>query len=196
MKQPNKFKTPIIRYHAWLCLHGTNNTVFYNATTSPLEDQKFQFPQKVKEALNLPPEMTSFYEMKKDAGVYDRLYDLTIISLCSDIEYFFKDLFPNIKPKIKIDRGFYQRFNDVIKELEKHGYSFQEMSEDLKVLIEAFQVRHIAVHNMGYVDEAFVSQASTEKKVGEKYIVTQDFYKKAISSYYNLLDCIDNKLNC
>ena len=159
-----------------------------------MNDQKFKFPQKVKDALNLPPEITSFYDMKKDAGVYDRLFDLTIISLCSDIEFFFKDLFSSIVPTIKINRGFYQRIEDVIKELEKHEFSFNENSEDIKTLVEAFQVRHISIHNMGYVDEGFIAKTSTDKRVGEKYIVDQDFYKKALHSYSNLLECIDNKL--
>jgi nitrate reductase assembly molybdenum cofactor insertion protein NarJ len=106
--------------------------------------------------------------------------------------------FFHLKLTKNVDRGFYQRLKDVINELKKHGFLFKEkeISDCINTLLEAFQIRHIAIHNMGYVDNDFVKKFPNKGKLlNKKYKVTQEFYKQAFNSYWTLLEYIDDNFN-
>lgn len=194
MKRIEDYKINLIRLHAWKCKEGTNNTVFYNASTSEMNDKMMVFPSHLKETLGLPENINSFYDQKKYSGAYERLWDITIISLCSDIEYFFKDLFENLFPHEKFSFGFYQRINEVIKHLEKSGFDFSNLEKETNAVFECFQVRHIATHNMGYVDKTFINKVQESPKINDKFFVTQEIYKRFYDAYLEVLDYIDGYL--
>lgn len=195
MKRIEDYSQNLVKLHAWKCKEGTNNTIFYNACISEINDKKMIFPSKLKQSLGLPGCINSFYDQKKFSGAYERLWDITIISLCSDIEYFFKDLFKSLFPDQSFRFGFYQRITEVIKFLKNNGFDFSKIDIEINNIIECFQVRHIATHNMGYVDESFISKVETCHQINEKFIVTQDLYKEFYESYMSLLENIDDFLS-
>ncbi|MCW8931001.1 MAG: hypothetical protein OQL19_12280 [Gammaproteobacteria bacterium] len=194
MKQIEDYKTNFIKLHAWKCTTGTNNSVFYNASNSEMNDKKVVFPPKLKESLGLPESINSFYDQKKHSGAYERLWDLTIISLCSDIEYFFKDLFQNLFPQDNFKFGFYQRVYEVINHLEGSDFDFSNINYEINKIVECFQVRHIAIHNMGYIDENFIKKVDSSLQINEKFVITQEIYKSFYHAYFKMLDNIDEHL--
>jgi len=194
MKLSEQFKNPLITIHAWKCREGTNNTVFHNACLVPMNDKKLKFDAKIRSSLGLPDHVNSFYDQKEHSGAYERLWDLTVISLCSDIEFFFKELLQLLRPQKVYKFGFYQRLNDVISELTDIGFNLSSVKNELKKLIECFQVRHIAAHNMGNVDAEFLNKTSLMVPINEKFVVDQDKYKSYYDSYWSLLKCIDGQI--
>jgi hypothetical protein len=194
MKKSHEFNNDIIKIHSNICLQGTNNTLFIMTTLAPIEDKKFVFPDKLKEALNIPNEINNWYEMKKIFGVYERLYHVLIISLCSDIEFMLKDLMKELLPEKKFNFGFFQRFREVIKTLEDLGYRFDSIQNELKTVEKCFQIRHIAIHNMGYVDEKFKNNVETKYNVDEHFFVDQEVYKEAFNSYWKFLEKLDEQI--
>lgn len=193
--QIDQYKNSLIKYHAWTCLQGTNNTIFFCATTAPQNDKKFIFNDKLKASLNLPDNMNSFYDQKKESGAYERLWDFSIMSLCTDIEYFFKELFIRHYQDSSNKTTFFQKVNLVIEELNKKSLNFDKIIDDIYNINECFQIRHISTHNMGLVDEKFKDNVDTEYQVGERYIVNQEIYKKFFTSYSKLLTCIDEQIS-
>ena len=97
MKRPQEFKNFIFAKHCSITLEGTNNTLFQMADTAPIIDKKTVFNDDLKIALGIPMHIKNWYELKVNLGVYERLFQMTIISICSDIEFMFKDLFINIQ---------------------------------------------------------------------------------------------------
>ena len=104
-----ELQNPLLKLHGWLCLQGTNNTVFQAATVAPLEDKKVRFSSELKKALGIPEHVNSFYDQKRDSGAYERLWDLTVISLCSDTEAFFRSFYVEILQDDARGFGFFQR---------------------------------------------------------------------------------------
>jgi hypothetical protein len=168
--------------------------MFYHATTTPDKDKNIIYDDEIKKILNLPNHIISEYDLKKNSGAYERLWDILIISLCADIEFFFKSLFLKYYKDENLKNSFFQRINDVIKLLESKNLNFNDVKKDIKKLDECFQIRHIAIHNMGFVDEKFKSRINTNHNVNTKYIINQKIYLSFSESYSNLLSCIDNQI--
>lgn len=193
--QPTAFKTILVFGHYIMALEGTNNLVFRSAHTVPIHDKKIVFDDKTRLAMDWPESIRTMYDYRaRVPQIYNRLYQLCFISLCSDIEFFFKSLFEERAiPRAK-DRGFFQRFEHVIAALEKHGCSFAELSSELAALKQAFDIRHMCTHNFGAVDEAFAKESTRPATVGEFYMLGQDDYLPMFDAYVRVLLHIDGWL--
>lgn len=168
--------------------------MFKSAIEAPLDDKKFLFNVELKRNLNLPSHFNSFYDQKVGSGAYERLWELTVISLCSDIEFFLKDLFSEVLKSSAHGRGFYQRFQEVIPCLQEFGMNFEDILDDLNSILECFQVRHIATHNMGYIDETFTRNVSTDQELGQRFQIDQEAYRRYYDSYVAFLQRVDASL--
>jgi hypothetical protein len=187
----------LVEYHKWKCTEVTNNGFRFYASVGAAEiDKKIRFPPNLKKKICIPEDINSFYDQKNKAGVYERLWDLTIMSLCSDIEYFFKGIIDYLCPEKPIKRNDFQNVDFVINKLEIIGYfDFTKIGADISNIKECFQVRHIATHNMGYVDTKFIKWVKdTIFKINEKYIVDEKTYQRFYESYMAILDNISQSL--
>src|ERR1035437_8149877 len=122
--QPSEFQATLTRAHYVIALEGTNNLLFYLATTAEIEDKQKIFPPTLCASLGFQPEIRTMYDYRsRYAGIYNRLYQFCVISLCSDIEGFFRSLF--LERGYKVGKGaFFQRFDEVLSELALNGYDF------------------------------------------------------------------------
>ena len=195
MKKPKDFNNSILAKHSSITLEGTNNTLYQMAITPPIIDKKTIFMDSLKGALGIPNHINNWYELKVNFGVYERLFQMTIISLCSDIEFMFKELFADIQPNQTYNLGFYQRFKEVIKTLKKLNFDFNDIQTDLENINKSFQIRHISIHNMGYVDESIKNKIDTEYQIDEHYLVTSGEYQEIFESYGNFLKSLDDNLS-
>jgi len=173
---------------------GTNNTIFGYAHRAPMIDQSVRYTPEIKSAMQWPEWINSDYDLKNHFGVYERLFQFTVISLCSDIEYFFKDLYARENLTPGKGKGYFQRFTEVINDLKKIGAPLDEHQNDLNNLTLAFAIRHVAIHNFGYADEDFVKATRTELRIGEHVPVNQEIYLKCSDSYREFLRCMDRWL--
>src|SRR5699024_4828802 len=92
-----------------------------------------------------------------------------------------------IKPSLPPKRGFYQRFDEVVKSLNDFGITLPNIMIELKLITECFQVRHIATHNMGYVDKEFKKKTGTKIAIGKRFLIEQPEYHKYYHAYMALL---------
>ncbi|MFJ4344354.1 hypothetical protein [Pseudomonas sp. NPDC089401] len=189
--QPKDLKSNHVREHYQTALERTNNLVFMHAITAASNDQKTNFPGEI---LGWGSKIKTWYDYRMMFGnVYERLFQLCVISLCSDIELFLKQTFEKFNYKKGEGRGFYQRFNEVIATLKESGHDFSEIEEDLKKIDFAFQVRHICIHNYGIVDETFIRK-TTLGKLGQKFEINQEQYREMFDAYVVFLKHLDPKL--
>ncbi|PKF23680.1 hypothetical protein [Pseudomonas hunanensis] len=195
--QHSDFKHPHTRWHFITVLERTNNLVFMHATTAKDKDKSIIFNEEAKARLNWGKNINTLYDYRISFGigdVYERLFQLCVISLCSDIELFFKKTFEVFKyEKNDKSRGFYQRFNDVIKALKAAGHDFSPIEDKLSKINLAFQVRHICIHNYGIVDESFQNNTNTGK-LGETYAIEQEQFREMYDAYIDLLVHLDKHL--
>ncbi len=170
--------------------------MFKAAIEIPIQEKQKRIPQELKKVFNLPNDVHTFYDLKIRSGVpaYERMFQLVIISLCSDVEFFLKDLFSKRNPEGSHPNGFYQRFDEVIPELKKLGLEFSDIQNDIDNILEAFQIRHICIHNLGFVDKGFKEKISSSLQIGDMYVVTQEIYKKFFDSYCEFLAAIDDQI--
>jgi len=189
--QPKDLKNPHVRGHYLIALERTNNLVFMHAITAASNDQKTSFPGKI---LGWGSKVKTWYDYRMMFGnVYDRLLQLCVISLCSDIELFLKQTFEKFNYQKGSGRGFYQRFNDVIAALKKAGHDFSTIEESLIKIDFAFQVRHICIHNYGIVDQRFLSKTKVGK-LGQAYEINQEQFREMFDAYVVLLKSLDAQL--
>ncbi|RHH99867.1 hypothetical protein DW184_17885 [Enterobacter cloacae] len=190
--QRSDFTNKLILEHFDRVREGTNNILFKQACTIVDEDKRFIFNQEVNTGLGWDSSIQTMYDyrMMMSPAIYDRLYQICVISLCSDIEFMFKSIFDRYGYQKGSGTGFFQRFNDVIKVLEGHGFDFNNISSHIDNLKLAFQIRHIGIHNMGYADAAFVNNTGKGKD-GDPYIIRQADYRLMYNSYENLLKHLD-----
>ncbi|WP_444448554.1 hypothetical protein [Pseudomonas kurunegalensis] len=195
--QHSDFKHPHTRWHFITVLERTNNLVFMHATTAKDKDKSIIFNEEAKARLNWGKNINTLYDYRISFGigdVYERLFQLCVISLCSDIELFFKKTFEVFKyEKNDKSRGFYQRFNDVIKALKAAGHDFSPIEDKLSKINLAFQVRHICIHNYGIVDESFQNNTNTGK-LGETYAIEQEQFREMYDAHIDLLVHLDKHL--
>ena len=117
------------------------------------------------------------------------------MSLCSDIEYFFKELFAVKFPEKKVNFGYFQRFDMVIEYLITEGFEIKKIQTEINKLSECFQTRHICTHNMGYIDERFKSKVNTSLNIGDKFQIDQEIYKSYFYSYQVFMELMDDWLS-
>jgi hypothetical protein len=178
-----------------MALEGTNNLVFGAAHTVPLSDQKIVFNDKTRQAMGWPDSIRSMYDYRnRIPAIYNRMFQLSIISLCSDVEFFFKGLFELETMPCPKDRGFFQRFEQVISTLTKHGIDFSLLASEIAALTQAFRIRHMCIHNFGVVDEKFAAESSRPVTVGDVYMIGQEEYRPMFDGYVALLRHVDQWL--
>lgn len=193
--RPSQFHTPFVRLHFVMTLEGTNNLLFHLATVAPLDDKRVNIPDDLRSAMGWPVSIRTMYDYRtRIPGIYNRLYQICIISLCADVEFFFKALFEDRKITPPKSRGFFQRFNEVIAVLEKNGFALSALSGELALLRQAFAVRHACIHNFGIVDQDFANKSSRPVTVGEIYTLNQTEYLSMSDAYRVLLMKIDGQL--
>ena len=194
--QPTEFKTTLVRGHYIMALEGTNNLVFGSACSVPLSDQKVIFNEKTRQAMGWPDSIRTMYDYRnRIPAIYNRMFQLCIISLCADVEFFFKNLFEvKFIPRPK-DRGFFQRFDQVISTLTTHGLNFSALPSEVAGARSSLPyIRHMCIHNFGIVDEAFAANSNRPVKVGEFYMIGQEEYRPMFDGYVALLLHLDQWL--
>lgn len=185
---------PLTNEHFRRFLMGTNNTIFHCAITAPLNDKKMIYPLELKQVMEWPDWVNSDYDLKNYFGVYERLFQFTIISLCCDIEFFLKDLFIKEKFQPRNSKGYFQRFSDVVTDLIGLGAPLESCQTDLDNLVMAFSIRHVAVHNFGRADEEYIMKTKSKLNIGDHVPVNQDIYRLCSDSYRNFIKYIDQWL--
>lgn len=193
--QRSDFTNKLILEHFDRVREGTNNILFKQASTIVDEDKRFIFTQDVRTGLGWDSSIQTMYDyrMMMSPAIYDRLYQVCVISLCSDIEFMFKSIFDCYGYQKGSGTGFFQRFDDVIKVLKSHSFNFNNISSGIDNLKFAFQIRHIGIHNMGYADAAFVNNTGRGKD-GDPYIISQADYRLMYNSYERFLKHLDATL--
>lgn len=193
--QPADFQSSLTRSHYVSALEGTNNLLFYLASTAEIEDKRIEFPPTLITSLGLPHDIKTMFDYRsRYPGIYNRVHQFCVISLCADIEAFFKALFSERGYTPGNGRGFFQRFDDVISVLASIGFDFTTLSDNLQHLKLAFQVRHICIHNLGRVDQKFADTTRLPVTVGDLYVVTHEEYRSMFDSYAKLLRHVDTTL--
>ncbi len=191
----NDFSHPFIKNHFLRSVDGTNNHLSYLAKTSPENDKSLIFPDDERKAMGLGKEIKTLFDYRnRYEDVYSRLFEFCVVSLCSDIELLFKNLFELFPFVPKSDRGFYQRFYEVLETLATQGLDFQKISAETALLKEAFAVRHICIHNFGIVDDGFLKSTNLTLKLGEKLIVDDPMYRRYFVAYFSFLKELDGQL--
>lgn len=193
--QATEFTTTLVRSHYIMALEGTNNLVFGAAHSTPLSDQKIIFDDRTREAMGWPDSFRTMYDYRnRIPAIYNRMYQLCIISLCSDVEFFFKSLFDSAYIPHPKDRGFFQRFEQVSAALTRHGLSLMPVTSEIAALAHAFNIRHMCIHNFGIVDEAFTAKSTYPVKIGDFYMIGQEEYRPMFDGYVAILLHIDRWL--
>ncbi|MDH1530627.1 hypothetical protein [Pseudomonas mosselii] len=192
--QRTEFKNLHTLWHFDRTREITNNLIFMFATTTETNDKKFFLNDTVKKSLGWPESINTLYDYRRMFGdVYERIFQFCVISLCSDVEAFFKDTFDKFGYTKGSGSGFFQRFDDVIAVLRTAGYDFSDIDQKLINIRLAFQVRHIGIHNNGIVDQSFFDKTNTGT-LGHTYPIDQEKYKEMFDSYVALLKHLDGQL--
>ena len=185
-------KNLTIRAHFSNFLEGTNNFLFYEACSAPTHDKNMVFSEHIKTALNLPTQVNSMYDYRNlFVGIYNRLFQFCVISLCSDVEFFFKDFIDEKTISNKKDKCFFQRFDSIIK-LLREKYDFSTCENEINNLSKAFQIRHICIHNMGYIDNEFIKKYPQYKE-NDIYSVSEKEFRTFADSYEKFLLELDKQ---
>lgn len=195
--QPNNFRKNLFKTHA-VQIRESHNLLFALALTSEQSDKLKTLPTDITSGLGLPSKIQTMYDYRMHFyGNYDRLFQLCVISLCSEIEFFFKSLYNHYKfqtPPSEKSGNFYQRFLKVIDALENEGVDFSSIIRVVDNVNLAFQVRHIAIHNMGIVDSEFMNKTKQKGVLNQTYPVTQQEYMIMFNSTGVLLQHLDKHL--
>ncbi|MGP2540634.1 hypothetical protein [Pantoea eucalypti] len=172
-----------------------NNLMFMLALRAEDIDKGFSFNESARQVLGWPAHITNMYEYRMMWDVdYNRLYQICIISHCSELEYFFKTLFDKYPHLPKKNNNFYQKFGLVIEELKKTGIDFTSIQQDIDLVSIAFQVRHIGIHNMSIVDEYFKKNTKGLGTLGQPFVVTQEFVTDTSTAIDKILKHLDDAL--
>lgn len=80
-----------VRMHYDKSRELTNKLLFMHAATVEDNDKTFVFNSDVANSLKWPSNVKTMHDYRMMySGIYDRLYQICVISLCSDIEFFSK----------------------------------------------------------------------------------------------------------
>ncbi|MBP8322413.1 hypothetical protein KAF81_32745 [Pseudomonas aeruginosa] len=192
--QRKDFNNSHVLWHYDRAREATNNLMFMFASMAPTEDKGRVIQDSLRDSMGWPPEVKNFYDYRMMfGGVYERLFHFCIISLCSDIEVFFKETCDKYGYARNKGNGFFQRFDEVISELTIAGFDFSPIQASIDQLRLAFQIRHIGIHNMGIVDQSFVNKTG-EGEIGKVYPIDQVTYRRMFVAYEALLKFFDENL--
>ncbi|MDT8624122.1 hypothetical protein RRW91_13650 [Klebsiella grimontii] len=110
-------------------LRESHNLVYQFAIQAESKDKEFIVEPSVRDMMRWPEHVQSMYDYRTMWGVnYDRLMQLCIITLCSELEFMYKAIFTKYNYKVKgREKGFYQRFGDVITALTDSGINFSSI---------------------------------------------------------------------
>jgi hypothetical protein len=137
--QPSKFQSSIVRKHYVMALQGSNNTMFRVALDVPMNDKRKMLDENLRTFLGVPPSVQTMFDHRGlFPGLYNRLFQLCVISLCADIEFFFKEYFAAFAIPTSKGRGFFQRFDQVVEALMTHGLSLSRLNTELAQIRNAF----------------------------------------------------------
>lgn len=188
------FNNSLIMRH-FVQLRESHNLVYQFAIQAESKDKEFIVEPSVRDMMRWPEHVQSIYDYRTMWGVnYDRLMQLCIITLCSELEFMFKAIFTKYNYKVKgREKGFYQRFGDVITALTDSGINFSSIQPAIDTLDKAFQIRHICIHNMGVADDSFVNKTGLGTD-GQAYIFTQQEYMVMVEAGTKLQKLLDNQL--
>lgn len=192
--QRNEFKNALILSHYDRVREVTNNLMFGFATTAPDNDKKRGVNEFLRTNMGWPRHVTTLYDYRvMFPGVYERLFQFCIISLCSDAEIFFKALFDKYEYPKGSGLGFFQRIDDVFAALKNEGIDFLPIQSSIENLQLAFQIRHIGIHNMGVVDDNFIKKTG-KGTAGASFLIDQKSYREMFEAYEKLLGYLDGLL--
>jgi len=192
--QPRDFVNPFIRRTASK-VRESHNLMFMLAFRAEDIDKDISLNESARQSFGWPAHITNMYEYRMMWDVdYNRLYHMCLISLCSELEFFFKALFEKYPHLPEQKNNFYQKFGLVIEVLEKSGIDFNSIQDDIDQVKIAFQIRHIGVHNMSIVDENFRANTHGLGTPGQPYVVDQDLINRISSATGKMLKHLDVNL--
>lgn len=184
---------PILKRMIAMFNNITRNVVFYSSDMTPIDHKGRIFDTELKKALGIPQEINNMYEYTVHLGSdYSRLKMLTIISACSDVEFLLKLFIENYYDKnAKVSKNFYQRLDEVNnriftpKGVDLNNYIFFN-----KIKL-AFQVRHICIHNMGFVDESFNHKTGLNLQIDSNFNIDNNFINEIFIAIEELIMFLD-----
>ncbi|QTO53803.1 hypothetical protein J8I88_14915 [Duffyella gerundensis] len=192
--QQDEFSNPFIRM-ATNKVRESLNLIFMLSTQAKDTDKKFYFNEDGRRSMGWPPHITNMYKYRMMWDVdYNRLFHMCIISNCSELEFFFKELFDKYNHLPDKENNFFQKFWLVVKELEKSGVDFTPVQQDIELVKIAFQVRHIAIHNMSIVDKRFQRHTNGLGTLGQPFPVDDKLVGDIGSATTNILKHLDGAL--
>ncbi|MCZ2100926.1 MAG: hypothetical protein LC107_05260 [Chitinophagales bacterium] len=168
---------PILKGMHAIFLDITRNVVFYSSDMIPIDHKGRKFTPELKAALGIPQEINNWYEYTIHLGSdYSRLKMLTIISACSDVEFLLKLFIENYyDTSANRPKNFYQRLDDVNNQIFiTKGADLNSHSFFNKIKL-AFQVRHICIHNMGFIDESFNQKTGLNLQIDSQFEIDNNF---------------------
>ncbi|EOC0011592.1 hypothetical protein ACI0X9_003276 [Cronobacter turicensis] len=193
--QPSDYKNPFIRNTANK-VRESHNLIFMLTTRAKELDKHITFNETGKKLMGWPDHIDNMYEYRMMWGVdYNRLYHMCIISLCSELEFFFKSLWEKYShlPGNK-KNNFFQRFDDVIADLQSTGINFSPIQGAVDTVSAAFQVRHIGIHNMSIVDASFQTKTKGLGTLGQYFTVDQTLVNSIFDATEELMKHLDVNL--
>jgi hypothetical protein len=190
MKQP---KNPLLRKMFAVFNNVTRNVVHYSSDMIPIDHKGRVFSDSLKSSLGIDSQINNMYEYQLSLGSdYSRLKMLTIVSACSDVEFLLREFIENsYENGINKPKNFYQRLDDVNKQFFVPKGVNLDSEEFFPKIKLGFQIRHICIHNMGYVDENFNKNTGLNLIVGSKFNmdnVTMEDFLTAIEKLIFFLD--------
>lgn len=188
--------TEIIHKHYQNHLNQTNNLVNYASDFIRIDHAKRVFPESLKISLRIPSEVKTMADYQNLIGFgYKRLDSLLIISICSDIEFMLKDICENIiSPGKNRPKAYFQKLemvnteNFIPKSINLNDY------EKFSSIKDCFQIRHIFIHNMGFVDESFLQKTTFIQELDTEFVITQEIKSTSLSACVGLMKFLDEQL--
>ncbi len=192
--QDYDFNNALTKKH-FIQLRESHNLIFQFAVQAEDKDKAYMIDPTFRSMMRWPSHVQNMYDYRTMWGVnYNRLMQLCIITFCSELEFMFKAIFTHYCYPIKgREKGFYQRFGDVIVALTNAGIDFSSIQPSVDELDTAFQIRHICIHNMGIADQTFFDKTGLGT-VGQAYTFTQDEYVAMVDAGFAFQKFLDDTL--
>lgn len=195
-KAMKTFKNNIIQRNYLRFLNQTNNLIYYAADYIPIDHQKRKLSQSFKDTFGLSESVDTMQDYQIFTGYgYSRMQELTVISICSDTEFLFKDICENLLyPSNKRAKNYFQKLDQV------NNDNFIPNNIDLNIYSEfetlkfGFQLRHICIHNMGFVDETFNQKTNKNLDIDIPFPMTREIMVEQITAYNSFLEILDKLL--
>jgi hypothetical protein len=190
------FKNHIIQKNYQSFINQTNNLVYYAAGSIPIDHRKRKINEDLRKALGFPEGVDDFYIYQMSTGYgYSRLQYLTIISICSDTESLLRDICENlISPGEKRPKTYFQKVDLVNSDnFIPKGIDLNQFPE-FATLKLGFQIRHIAIHNMGFIDAPFLRNTGLDLNIDNPFPITEEIMREHINAFQSFLEKLDNVL--